>query len=73
MTYAAIASSDVAEAFPAPGIDPFYVHHDRNTPSSITIPIAPINRHPPPGTPPSGVSYTDDPLKAICTTLNLPC
>jgi len=69
----AIASSDLAEALPAPGIDPFYVHHDRNAPSSITIPIAPINRIPPPGAPPTGVSYTDDPLKAICSTFNLPC
>jgi hypothetical protein len=69
----AIASSDLAVALPAPGTDPFYVHHDSNAPSFITIPIAPIGRTPPPGQPPTGVSYTDDPIAAICTTLNLPC
>jgi predicted acyl esterase len=69
----AVASSDLAVALPAPGTDPFYVHHDRTAPSFITIPIAPIGRTPPPGQPPTGVSYTDDPIAAICTTLNLPC
>ena len=69
----AIASSDVAVAIPAPGADAFYVHHDGNARSFITIPLAPIGRTPPPGQPPTGVSYTDDPVAAICTTLNLPC
>jgi ABC-2 type transport system ATP-binding protein len=69
----AIASSDVAVALPAPGIDAFYVHHNGSTPSFITIPIAPIGRRPAPGQPPTGVSYTDDPVAAICTALNLPC
>jgi len=58
---------------PAPGPDPFFINHDARAPSFLTIPIAPINRTPPPGAPPSGVSYTDNPLKAICQTLALPC
>jgi ABC-2 type transport system ATP-binding protein len=69
----AIASSDLAEAIPAPGTDSFYVHHDAVAPSFITIPIVPIGRTAPPGQPPTGVSYTDNPVAAICTTLNLPC
>lgn len=68
-----IASSDTAVVLPAPGPDPFYINHDAGAPSSLTIPIAPINRVLPPGAPPSGVSYTQDPLKAICETLGLPC
>jgi len=69
----AVASSDTAIAFTAPGPDPFYINHDAHAPSSLTIPIAPIARTSPAGVPPSGVSYTDDPLKAICETIGLPC
>jgi len=68
-----IASTDLAEALPAPGPDPFSVVHDARAGSALTIPIAPIGRTPPPGTPPTGVSYTQDPVKAICDTLGLPC
>ena len=68
-----VASSDTAVAFPAPGPDAFYINHNAAEPSSITIPIAPVSRTPPPGAPPSGVSYTDNPLKAICETIGLPC
>jgi predicted acyl esterase len=68
-----VASSDTAVAIPAPGPDPFFVNHDARAPSSLTIPIVPVSRIPPPGLPPSGVSYTDDPLKAICETFGLPC
>jgi predicted acyl esterase len=68
-----IASTDVAETFPAQGVDPFFVHHDVSAPSSVTIPMVPVNRVPPPGAPPSGAAFTDDPLGAICSALNLPC
>jgi len=68
-----ISSSDTLIAFPAPGPDAFYINHDARWPSSLTIPIAPISRTPPSGAPPSGTSYTDDPLKAICETIGLPC
>ena len=68
-----ITSSDAAVALPAPGPDPFFINHDARAPSFLTIPIVPVNRKPPPGAPPSGVSYTDNPLKAICQTLGLPC
>ncbi|MGH7823246.1 MAG: CocE/NonD family hydrolase C-terminal non-catalytic domain-containing protein [Candidatus Binatia bacterium] len=68
-----IASSDATETLPAPGVDPFYVHHDAGAPSSITLPIVPVDRTPPAGDPPSGTAYTDDPLGAICTVLGLPC
>ncbi len=44
-----------------------------DTPASGTLPLPPLGRVAPPGAPPSGVSYTDDPLKAICETLALPC
>jgi hypothetical protein len=33
----------------------------------------PVDRVPPPGNPPSGAAFTDDPMGAICTALNLPC
>jgi ABC-2 type transport system ATP-binding protein len=68
-----IASTDVAVSFPAQGTDPYFVHHDASAPSSITIPIVPIDRVPPPGAPPSGAAFTEDPLAAICSALNLPC
>ena len=69
----AITPSDVAVAFPASGTDPFYVHHDAAAPSSITIPFVPVDRVPPPGDPPSGAAFTEDPLGAICEALSLPC
>lgn len=68
-----ITPSDIAIALPARGLHPFYIHHDETNPSSITVPIVPVDRIPPPGTPPSGAAFTDDPLGAICTGLNLPC
>lgn len=68
-----ISSSDVTIALPARGVDAFFVHHDAAAPSSITIPIVPIDRVPPPGAPPSGAAFTEDPLGAICTALGLPC
>ena len=68
-----ITPSDIAVALPAPGIDPWYVHHDAAAPSSIALPVVPVDRTPPPGQPPSGSSYTDDPTGAICGALNLPC
>lgn len=69
----AIAPSDVAVVMPARGLDPFYVGYGAAAPSSITIPIVPIDRVPPPGSPPSGAGFTDDPLGAICAALGLPC
>lgn len=68
-----ITSADVAVAFPAGGLDPFYVHHDPNAPSSISLPVVPFERDPPVGDPPSGAGFTEDPLGAICTALSLPC
>jgi hypothetical protein len=68
-----ITSSDLFVAFPAQGIDAFYVNHDANAPSSIVVPFVPVDRVPPPGAPPSGAGFTDDPLGAICTALSLPC
>jgi ABC-2 type transport system ATP-binding protein len=68
-----ITPSDIAVALPAPGIDPWYVHHDAAAPSSIALPVVPVDRTTPPGQPPSGSSYTDDPTGAICGALNLPC
>ena len=68
-----IAASDLAEAMPARGVDPFYVHHDAGAPSWVTIPIVPVTRRQPAGTPPEGAAYTSDPLGAICETFGLPC
>jgi predicted acyl esterase len=68
-----VASTDIGVVFPAQGIDPFFVHHDAGAPSSITIPVVPVDRVPPAGNPPSGAGFTEDPLGAICTALNLPC
>jgi predicted acyl esterase len=68
-----ITSSDLFVAFPAQGLDAFYVHHDASGPSSISVPFAPVDRVPPQGAPPSGAGFTDDPLGAICTALSLPC
>jgi predicted acyl esterase len=68
-----IAASDVAIAFSARGLDAFYVHHDASAPSSISLPVVPVDRDPPPGDPPSGAGFTEDPLGAICTALSLPC
>jgi predicted acyl esterase len=68
-----ITPSDITLALPAPGTDPFSIHHDARAPSAISLPIVPIDRTIPAGTPPSGVSYTDDPLGAICAVLALPC
>jgi predicted acyl esterase len=68
-----ITPSDVAVAFPARGLDAFYVHHDAGVPSSISLPVVPIDRVPPAGDPPSGAGFTEDPLGAICIALSLPC
>jgi predicted acyl esterase len=68
-----ITSSDLFVAFPAQGIDAFYVHHETANPSSLTVPFVPVDRVPPAGEPPSGAGFTDDPLGAICTALSLPC
>jgi hypothetical protein len=68
-----ITPSDVAVAFPARGLDPFYVHHDAGAPSSISMPVVPIDRVAPAGDPPSGAGFTEDPLGAICIALSLPC
>ncbi len=68
-----ITPSDVAVAFPARGLDAFYVHQDADAPSSISLPIVPIDRVPPDGDPPSGAGFTEDPLGAICLALSLPC
>ncbi|MEX2555492.1 MAG: CocE/NonD family hydrolase C-terminal non-catalytic domain-containing protein [Actinomycetota bacterium] len=68
-----ITPSDVAVAFPARGLDAFSVHHDASAPSSISVPVAPIDRVPPAGDPPSGAGFTEDPLGAICIALSLPC
>lgn len=68
-----ITSSDVADAMPAPGVDPFFVHHDARTPSRIAVPFAPIDRRPPAGEPPMGAAYTSDPIGAICAVFGLPC
>jgi len=68
-----VASSDLFVAFPARGVDAFSVNHEANAPSAITVPFVPVNRVPPPGAPPSGAGFTEDPLGAICTALTLPC
>ncbi|MGH2726742.1 MAG: hypothetical protein ACRDKS_07170, partial [Actinomycetota bacterium] len=68
-----ITPSDVAVTFLARGLDPFFVHHDANAPSAITIPLVPVDRVPPAGDPPSGAGFTEDPLGAICEALSLPC
>jgi pimeloyl-ACP methyl ester carboxylesterase len=68
-----IASADVAVTFPARGLAPFFVHHDIAAPSTIALPVVPVDRTPPAGDPPSGAGFTEDPLGAICQALNLPC
>ena len=68
-----ITPSDIAVAFPARGLDAFYVHQDAGAPSSISLPIVPIDRVPPDGDSPSGAGFTEDPLGAICLALSLPC
>jgi predicted acyl esterase len=68
-----IAPSDVLVVIPAHGPDPFFVGYGGATPSSLFIPVVPVNRTPPPGQPPAGAAYTDDPLGAICDALGLPC
>ena len=69
----AITPSDIAISFPAHGRDPFFVHHDAEAPSTISLPLVPVDRIPPAGDPPSGAGFTEDPLGAICEALNLPC
>ncbi len=68
-----IASSDVAVALPAPGLDPFFVHHEVDAPSWLSIPMVRVGRPQPPGMPPTGAAYTTDPAGAICDTFDLPC
>ena len=68
-----ITPSDVGVVIPARGTDPFYVHHSAAAPSSITVPFAPVDRTAPPGEPPSGTAYTDDPIGALCEAFTLPC
>ncbi|MGH2785166.1 MAG: CocE/NonD family hydrolase [Actinomycetota bacterium] len=68
-----ISSSDVAVAFTARGLDPYFVHHDAVSPSAISVPLVPVDRIPPVGEPPSGAGFTEDPLGAICQALSLPC
>ncbi|HJR18407.1 MAG TPA: alpha/beta fold hydrolase [Actinomycetota bacterium] len=68
-----VTSADALVTFPARGLDPFYVHHDGAAPSSITVPVVPVDRVPPAGDPPSGAGFTEDPLGAICQALSLPC
>lgn len=68
-----ITPSDVTIALPARGADPFYVNHTTAAPSSITLPLAPVTRTPPPGNPPSGAAFTDDPVGTLCTASGLPC
>lgn len=69
----AISSSDIAVTLPFHGLAPYFVHHDLAAPSSITFPVVPVDRPQPAGAPPSGAGFTEDPLGAICTALNLPC
>jgi len=68
-----ITPTDVAISFPVYGADPYFVGRGSGTPSSLIVPFVPADRVPPPGNPPSGAAFTDDPLGAICTGLNLPC
>ena len=68
-----ITSSDMFVIFPDHGLDPYYVHHDAASPSSIFVPTVPVDRVPPAGPPPSGAGFTEDPLGAICQALQLPC
>ena len=68
-----ITSSDVFVIFPDHGLDPYYVHHDAAAPSAVFVPTVPVGRVPPPGAPPSGSGFTEDPLGAICQALRLPC
>lgn len=69
----AITATDIAITLPARGLDPYFVHHDAVAPSSITVPLVPVDRVPPAGDPPSGAGFTEDPLGAICQALSLPC
>jgi ABC-2 type transport system ATP-binding protein len=68
-----ITSSDVFVIFPDHGSDDYFVHHDAGAPSSIFVPVVPVDRVPPAGSPPSGAGFTEDPLGAICQALHLPC
>jgi predicted acyl esterase len=68
----AITASDAFAVMPTAG-DPLFVHHGRGAPSFLNLPLAPLNRVPPKGKPPSGVSYADDPVGTICSTFSLPC
>lgn len=67
-----LMGSDLFARMPTFG-DALFIHHGRGAASSLTLPLAPINRIPPKGKPPSGVSYTDDPAGTICSTFSLPC
>ena len=68
-----VTSTDMFVTVPARGLDPFFVHHDIGSPSSIALPLVPVDRVPPAGAPPSGAGFTEDPLGAICQALSLPC
>ena len=68
-----VTPSDIAISFPVYGADPFYVGYGAGAASSLQIPFVPVNRTPPPGVPPNGAGFTEDPFGAICTGLNLPC
>jgi len=68
-----IMPSDVIQVTPAVPGGTTLVQHSGGTPSALTFGLAPVDRVPPKGTPPSGAAYTSDPVGAICGAFALPC
>lgn len=68
-----ITPANAGEALPAETADSLFVHHDAQAPSSIRFETAPIDRAPPPGNPPSGAAFAEDPTGSICSALRIPC
>lgn len=68
-----ITPTDPGEAQPFLTTDTTFVHHEPGAESRLSLPLAPVNRTPPPGEPPSGPAFPDNAIGAICAAFGLPC
>jgi hypothetical protein len=68
-----IMASDALKAVPSASGDSIFIHHGQGASSALIVSLAPVGRRAPAGSPPSGSSYTSDPLGAICEAFSLPC
>jgi predicted acyl esterase len=68
-----IIPTDVFEATPALTNRGIVISHGPRTPSRLELPTVDPNRVPPAGEPPTGASFTADPVGSLCTALGIPC